>query len=74
MIQKFKPRICFKLSSKLGAKVGYGYGQFYGFRSRRIRFGIEFFGLGPRNMRYLCIELSLSGTNLLLQLKINYGG
>jgi hypothetical protein len=42
-------------------------------RLRRISFGIGFLLPRPRKMSYLCIELNLSGTDLMLQLKISHG-
>jgi hypothetical protein len=40
---------------------------------RRMSFGMGFLLLKPRKMSYLCIELNLSETDLMLQLKISYG-
>jgi hypothetical protein len=37
--------------------------SFLTFRLRRMNFSIGFSALGLRNMNYLCIELSLSGTD-----------
>jgi hypothetical protein len=39
---------------------------------RRMSFGMSFLLLGPRKISYLCIELNLLETDLMLQLKINY--
>jgi hypothetical protein len=38
-----------------------------------MSFGVEFLLLEPRKMGYLCIELNLFETDLILQLKISHG-
>jgi hypothetical protein len=40
---------------------------------RRMSLGMSFLLPRPRKMSYLCIELNLSGTNMVLQLKISHG-
>jgi hypothetical protein len=40
---------------------------------RRMSFSMDFLLPGSRKMSYLCIELNLSRTDLMLQLKINHG-
>jgi hypothetical protein len=40
---------------------------------RKISFGIDFLLTGSRKMSYICIELNLSRTDLMLQLKISRG-
>jgi hypothetical protein len=46
---------------------------FLAFGLRRMSFNMNFLLLVPRKMSYLCSELNLSGTNLMLQLKISHG-
>ena len=40
---------------------------------RRMSFGMSFLLPRLRKMSYLCIVLNLSGTELMLQIKISYG-
>jgi hypothetical protein len=46
--------------------------HFMALRFKRISFSMDFLLLEPRKMSYLCIELNMFGTNLMLQLKISY--
>jgi hypothetical protein len=43
------------------------------FKLRRMSFSISFLLLKPRKMSYLCIELNISRTDMMLQLKISHG-
>jgi hypothetical protein len=47
--------------------------RFLALRLRRMSFGMGFLLSRARNMSYLCIELNLSRTDLMLQLKISHG-
>jgi hypothetical protein len=40
---------------------------------KRMSFGIDFLLSRPRKINYLCIELNLFETDLMLQLKIRHG-
>jgi hypothetical protein len=53
--------------------LGCGCEQFPSFLVKMMSFGIEFSTPKAENMSYLCIELNLSRTDLLLQLKISHG-
>jgi hypothetical protein len=47
--------------------------RFLALRLRRMSFGMCFMLSRLRKMTYLCIKLNLSGTDLMLQLKISHG-
>jgi hypothetical protein len=46
--------------------------RFLARRLRKMSFGMGFLLLRPKKMSYICIELNLFGTDMMLQLKINH--